>query len=170
MAESFVDQIINRIEQTIGMYYRLVIVAAPAGSGKTLSLQKVQQRIDAPIVNVNLEISRQMLALTEKQRILQLPRLLDDIIVGAANDLSTAKERPSAIILDNLEILFDVTLKQDPFRLLQQISRNRTIAAAWNGRLKDRYLIYAEPGHPEYRRDSAQDLLVVNHELPALVA
>lgn len=167
MAEPFADQIINRIEQTIGMYYRLVLVAAPAGSGKTLTLQKVRQRIGAPIINVNLEISRQMLDLTERQRVLQLQRLLDDIIAGAANDLPKAKEKSKAIILDNLEILFEANLKQDPIRLLQQISRNRTIAAAWNGRLKDGYLFYAEPGHPEYRRYSAQGLLAVNHEPPA---
>jgi len=134
MVEPFVDQIINMVEQTIGMYNRLVIVAAPAGSGKTLTLQKVQQRIGAPMVNVNLEISRQMFDLTERQRVLQLQSLLDDIIACAANELPTAKIKSSAIILDNPEILFEADLKQEPFRLLQQISRNRTIVAAWNGR------------------------------------
>jgi len=129
MVKSFVVQIINRIEQTIGIHYRLVLVAAPAGAGNTLTLQKVRQRIGAPIVNINLEISRQMLVLTERQRILQLPRLLNDIISNVANDLPTAKKKPNALILDNLEILFEANLKQGPIRHLKQISQNRTIMA-----------------------------------------
>ena len=35
------------------------------------------------------------------------------------------------ILLDNIEVIFDVALKQDPLRLLQRLSRNKTVVAAW---------------------------------------
>jgi len=55
------------------------------------------------------------------------------------------------ILLDNLEILFDKDLKQDPLMLLQGASRNITIIASWNGLWTQRRLTFAIPGHPEYR-------------------
>ena len=73
-----------------------------------------------------------------------MPDLLDEV-VGTDEPL---------VLLDNIEILFDTALKQDPLRLLQGVSRNRTIVAAWNGTLENGYLIYAAPEHPEHRRYS----------------
>ena len=58
-------------------------------------------------------------------------------------------------------MLFDSTLKQDPLRLLQHASRNRTVVAAWTGTFANGYLSYAAPDHPEYRRYGEQGLVVV---------
>ena len=52
-------------------------------SGKTAALQAVGEKSGAPLVNVNLELSRRMLDLTERQRALQLPKIFQKI---AAND------------------------------------------------------------------------------------
>ena len=71
-------------------------------------------------------------------------------------------------LLDNIEILFDVNLKQDPLRLLQGISRNRTVVAAWNGTIEGNHLVYAIPGHTEYRRYPLQDYLIVAPEAASL--
>ena len=80
----------------------------------------------------------------------------DIIIVGATAD--------DVILLDNVEVLFDVSLKQDPLRLLQGLSRNKTVVAAWSGSIDGEHMLYATPGHPEYRRYSLRDFLVVNPE------
>ena len=64
-------------------------------------------------------------------------------------------------LVDNTEILFDLALQQDPLRLLQHASRNRTIVASWNGTVDDRYLSYADPGHPEHRRYPTGGLVIV---------
>jgi len=40
------------------------------------------------------------------------------------------------VLLDNVEVLFDVSLKQDPLRLLQGLSRNKTVVAAWSGEIR----------------------------------
>jgi hypothetical protein len=151
MAESLAEQVLGKIAVMPELYHRLMIVAAPTGSGKTRTLQEVQQRTSAPLINVNLELSRRMLDLTERQRALQLPRLIGEM-------LDEIEE--NTILLDNIEILFDVALKQDPLRLLQGLSRNKTITASWNGSIDNDSLTYAVPGHPEHRRYSSRDLLI----------
>ena len=143
MAEPLADQVMQRIGQAAELYHRLVMLVAPTGSGKTAALQDVHKRTAAPLINVSLELSRRMLDLTERQRSLQLPRLFSEMENVAQAEL---------VLLDNLEILFDVLLRQDPLRLLQGISRNRTIVAAWTGSVDEHHLSYAVPGHPEYRR------------------
>lgn len=152
MAELLSNKIIQKIEQASELYHRLVLVVAPQGSGKTSVLKKVRQILRTSAVNVNLEVSRQLLELTAKQQALQLPRILEDILRKAEIEVA---------LLDNIEILFEVSLKQDPLRLLQGLSRNRTIVASWNGEIKDNYLTYASSDHPEYRRYPARELLVV---------
>jgi hypothetical protein len=158
MAEPLADRVIKRIGQAAELYHRLVMLVAPAGSGKTAALQDVHERTMAPLVNVNLELSRRMLDLTERQRALQLPRLLAEIVGASAADV---------VLLDNVEVLFDVSLKQDPLRLLQGLSRNKTVVAAWSGSIDGEHMVYATPGHPEYKRYPLRDFLVVNPEAVA---
>jgi len=158
MGASLADQAMRRIDQAVDLYHRLIMVVAPAGAGKTAALQDVRERIHAPLINVNLELSRRLLDLTERQRVLQLPRLLSAIVNAFKTDV---------ILLDNIEALFDISLKQDPLRLLQGISRNKTLVAAWNGAIEGDCMTYATPDHPEYRRYPLRDLLVVHPNLPA---
>lgn len=158
MAEPLADRVIKRIGQAAELYHRLVMLVAPAGAGKTAALQDVHERTAAPLVNVNLELSRRMLDLTERQRALQLPRLLAEIVGISAADV---------VLLDNVEVLFDVSLKQDPLRLLQGLSRNKTVVAAWSGSIDGEHMVYATPDHPEYKRYPLRDFLVVNPEAVA---
>jgi hypothetical protein len=99
-----------------------------------------------------------MLDLTERQRALQLPRLLTEIVGTSADDV---------ILVDNIEILFDVSLMLDPLRLLQGISRNKTVVAAWNGSIESNHVIYATPDHAEYKRYPLLDFLLVSKEAVA---
>lgn len=148
------DEILSRISHTHELYYRLVVVAAPTNTGKSAALKAVHELMGAPIINVNLELARHLLDLTERQRTLQVGRILAEIIKAEGTDL---------VLLDNIEMLFDVSLQQDPLRLLQGLSRNRTLVVAWNGAVEeDKYLTYAAPDHPEYRRYPLQDLVVIH--------
>jgi len=156
MSGPIADQVMQKIKQAAGLYHRLILIVAPAGAGKTTALTFVKERIDARLVNVNMELSRRMLELTERQRALQLPRLLRAIVDEAASEV---------VLLDNLEILFDVSLKQDPLRLLQGLSRNKTVVAAWNGSIDKDHITYAVPDHHEYRRYPVRDFLVVAPEI-----
>ena len=58
MPEPLADQIIQKLEEAAALYYRLILVVAPANSGKTAALREVKKRTGAPLINVNLEISR----------------------------------------------------------------------------------------------------------------
>lgn len=156
MAEPLEDQIIRKIDQVAELYHRLIIMVGPAGSGKTQALREVCQRTSAPLINLNLELSRRMLDLTERQRAVNLPKLLSEIVNSYSGNV---------LLLDNFEILFDVALEHDPLRLLQSISRNKTIIATWNGNINKGKLIYAEPGHPEYKRYPVRDFLVITPEI-----
>ncbi|MEW5804280.1 MAG: BREX-3 system P-loop-containing protein BrxF [bacterium] len=153
MAEPLADKVMQKIDHALELYYRLIIMVAPAGAGKTVALQDIHSRLGAPLVNINLELSRRMLDLTERQRALLLPRLLQEIINAFQSEV---------ILLDNIEVLFDVSLKQDPLRLLQGLSRSKTTVAAWNGTIDNEHITYATPDHPEYRRYPLRDFLVVN--------
>ena len=155
MVEPLADQIIRKVKPAAELYHRLILVVAPAGAGKTTVLRDVRGRIGAPLVNVNLALARRMLDLTERQRSLQLQRLLEEIIFDHDEEV---------ILLDNIEIIFDLSLHQDPLRLLQRISRNKTVVAAWNGTIDGDFLTYAAPAYIEYRRYPIRDLLIVTPE------
>lgn len=158
MAEPLADKVIRKIGQAAEVYHRLVMLVAPAGTGKTAALRDVHKHTSAPLVNVNLELSRRMLDLTERQRALRLSHLLSEIVSASPTDV---------VLLDNIEVLFDVSLKQDPLRLLQGLSRNKTLVAAWSGSINGEHMVYATPDHPEYRRYHIRDFLVVSPEAVA---
>ena len=120
---SLADQIVEKIERANELYHRLVMLVAPAGAGKTAALQDVHERTAA---RWSTSISS---------------------CLGACSTSPSASGRCSCpsprgdrecdqddvILLDNVEVLFDVSLKQDPLRLLQGLSRNKTVVAAWSG-------------------------------------
>ena len=158
MPHQLADQIAERIDAAAELYHRLILLVGPPGAGKTTALQNLHQRLGAPLINVNLELSQQMLDLTQRQRALQLPRLLSEIVQGPGSDV---------VLLDNIELLFDASLQQDPLRLLQGLSRNTTLVVAWGGSVERGDLVYAEPGHHEYHRYPLKGLLVVQPDTTA---
>ena len=146
-----VETILAGIRASADLYHRLILVAGLSGSGKTATLRTVAVHTGAQVVNLNLQLSRRLLDLTERGRALEVPGALDEIL-GRDKLL---------VLLDNTEILFEPSLRQDPLRVLQHASRNRTIVASWNGTVDDRYLSYADPGHPEHRRYPIGGLVIV---------
>lgn len=157
MTLPLVERMLERAGQAKGLYNQLVLVVGRAGSGKTAALRQFCERIGTPLVNVGLQLSKRMLGLTARQRVLQMPQILERLVAEAG---------PETVVLDNTEVLFDVELRQDPMRLLQRLSRSRTIVASWNGTFEGGNVAYAEPGHSEYRSCPAQDVLIV----PAVAA
>ena len=151
MAEPIHDKIKRSLQVAEGMYHRLVLLVGETGSGKTGILREVAKDLGSEILNVNLMLSAGLLELTAKQRALRMPGILAQIL----------DNRHLPVALDNIEILFDKDLKQDPLRLLQGVSRNRSVVASRNGTLSKGKLTYAETGHPEYRCYDKIDNLIV---------
>jgi hypothetical protein len=152
LTEPITDIIKQSLQTAEGLYHRLVLLVGKTGSGKTDVLRNVANDFGVSVININLVLSGELLDLTGKQRSLRLPEILDHIV----------GKNQSPVVLDNLEILFDKNLKQDPLRLLQNISRNYTIVASWNGTFTGGKLLYAETGHPEYRSYDSVDALIVS--------
>ena len=145
----------EKIKQSLrtaeGLYHRLVLLVGESGSGKTQLLREFSGEIGSEVININLLLSAELLGLSEKQRMLHLSEILDKIV----------DTKQVTVVLDNIEILFDQRLKQDPLKLLQLMSRNRSVIAAWNGKIEQGRLVYAETGHSEYRQYDGRELLFV---------
>lgn len=124
-------------------HFRLVLLIGSPRSGKTQLLQRMAKSEGLTLLNLNLSLAEQLLDLTQKQRPVRVQRLLAKLVEAQAK---------GPVLLDNIELLFDLDLRLDPLRVLQQLARNRTIVAAWPGDLAHGALTYAEPGHPEAQR------------------
>ena len=147
-----VNEMIGHAES---LYHRLVLIVGATGTGKTGALRDIAQRTGAPLVNVSLELSRRSLYLAERQRPRHVQHLLEQIVAETEGDV---------VLLDNIELLFDVALRQEPLRLLQGLSRRKTVVAVWNGLIEGGHIQYALPGHPEHRRYAVDGILAVGAE------
>jgi hypothetical protein len=145
--QPWLNEIASKVDHAQQLYHRLIILIGATGAGSTVA----EHRGLKPI-NVSMQLGEPLLNLSARRRPLQIGGLLEEIV---------GEEGEEVVLLDHLEILFEKSLKQDPLRLLQGISRSRTVVAVWSGILEDGSLTYAVPGHPEHRRYPATDLLLV---------
>jgi len=144
------EQIISAIKESNKCYHRLILVVGKSGKGKTTLLKELHDELKIPYINVNLELSQNLLELSNRQRKLQVFDIMSKLI--DQNDPVT--------LLDNTEILFDINLEQDPLKLLQLLSRDQCIVVAWNGETSGKMLTYAKQGHQEYRIYELNDEVV----------
>ena len=153
MVHRLIDELQQKIDEVQGLYYRLILVISPIENAQSFAFKTLAEQANWGVFNVNLELSRRMLTLTARQRALKTHSLLNDLIVSVENE---------TILLTNINLLFDPALRQDPLRLLQNLSRYKTVIAIWEGTVQEQYLSYAEPEHPEYRRYSTRDLILIS--------
>ncbi len=151
MSQSIKEKVIESINDAKGLYHRLVLIVGTSGVGKSALLREIAEDYGKKVINVNLEVSAELLQLSARQRVLQLRDVLDKITIDVAD----------LVFLDNIEILFEKDLQQDPLRLLQSLSRNISVVATWNGDKFGGQLTYAEVGHREYRRYDSVDAICV---------
>jgi len=152
MPPSRYHQLLQQTEAARDLYHRLVLLVAGPGFGKTRLLQKLAETRAWPLLNLNLELSSQLLEFTARQRALRAAAIAGDII-----DAQTG----NTLLIDNIEMLFHPALRLDPLRLLQSLSRNRTLLVSWRGDATERILTYGSAGHPEYRRYERPDALII---------
>ena len=129
-----------------------MLVVGPPRTGKTTILRRLADERSWPLVNVNLALSELLLEFPSRRRALQVPSLLGRIAEDHPGDV---------LLLDNTEMLFSPELQQDPLRLVQRLARHRNVVAAWAGEYDGERLIYAAPGHPQYRRYHKPEAVMV---------
>jgi hypothetical protein len=144
--------VLGRAKGVSVLYNRLLLIAGPVASGKTVLLRRISALSGYPMLNVGMELSRQMLELTERQRIIELPTRLEHLVSSQGSDV---------VLLDNTEFLFLRDLQQDALALLKAASRNRTMVVSWLGTCEREHLQYATPDHREFKRYSSSGLELI---------
>lgn len=138
---------IERLEQVVNdisvLNSKLVLVAGPPRSGKTILLRAFSERRRTVPLNIGLSLGSLLVGIPQAER----PFSASGILRQLAEEHSTE----DILVLDNPELLFDRSLGLDPLALLKQISRSRRVVAAWPGMTHNGRLTYAEIGHPEYQ-------------------
>ncbi len=142
--------VLQEVNSASILYCRLILIVGNSHTGKSHLLFSVADELNVPCVNIGIDLSSRLLDVSPKQRALQLPNLLTELL---------PPESPIAV-LDNIEILFDTSLHNDPLKLLQRLSRNTTIVSAWPGEMKANTLNYATQDHPEYRSYPSPEAII----------
>lgn len=146
---------IDRLEQLAGdvaaLHSKLIVILGAPGAGKSVLIADLAGRLDSDVLNVGLELGRRLAACAIKQRSLTAAILL--------RELADEHAVQDILLLDNIELLFDRSLRLDPLDLLKQLARSRRVVAVWPGEMRDGRLTYAVMGHPEHQDYSLEGLV-----------
>ena len=142
---------LERLVAEVGDLQSKLILLAGNG-GKTQLLRSLGERLQSLPVNVGVKLGQRLAATPASDRGFSANELLRDITVSARSN--------APLLLDNLEVLFEPSLKINPLDLIKRLAHARSVVAVWPGELRDDRLVYARLGHPEYR-DYTRDGIVV---------
>jgi hypothetical protein len=150
------DELASAAQDVADTYHRLVLLVAPIAGGKTLRLTSVAREEGWPILNVNHVVASGLLELDTGAQAIQCKQVLAGVLSSTAG---------SVVALDNIEMLFEEQLRQDPLRLFQSLSRTTTLVVSWPGSFDGRNLTFADPGHRDYRKyaDPGVRILTMQH-------
>lgn len=136
----------RKIADTASLNSKLILLIGPPGNKKTIFLGQLSDCMNAQVLNVGLVLGRDLLALPRTRRHLKVPEIFKSLADAAAcHDL---------LLVDNIELLFDRTLRVGPLDLLKAQARVRPVVAVWPGELRENRLSYAVSGHPEHQDHS----------------
>lgn len=146
-------QFLQSIQQNIdivrmGYYKQIYVYDYKYGD----SVKVFSEIKNIPYINVNIELSEKLIAVPQSKRKYYVTEFLQEIIMGRTEEI---------ICLDYFELLFHPELAVNPIQLLRDISRNKTLVISWRGNIEGDALVHAEPGHPEYKRQTVEDAIII---------
>lgn len=137
------DQLGRVVDDVEAFHSKLVLLIAEGNANKSYLLREFALRRGVAVVNLGIEMGKQLAQLPVKRRALGAPLVLSEVADRCTKN--------GVLLLDNIEVLFDRSLRLDPLDMLKQVARTRRMVVAWPGYLREGRLIYAELGHPEYQ-------------------
>lgn len=133
----------RHVREVRALHNKLILVTGRPGCGKTALVTALAERCGVERVNVGAELSSRLVAVPRRGRAIE---------AGATTrKLLDESKRAGLCVLDDIEVLFDASLKLDPLVLLKRAARSICVVAVWPGELRGGRLRYAEQGHPEHR-------------------
>jgi len=138
------------IEEINDLQSKLVLVVGRGG--KTRLLRALARRLNAKPLNVGAMLGRRLAVTPISDRGFSTNELLREITDGVGDD--------APLLLDNLEVLFEPSLKVNPLNVIKLLAHSRRVIAVWPGEVRNDRLTYAGMGHPEHR-DYSRDGVVV---------
>ncbi|MFB1485584.1 MULTISPECIES: BREX-3 system P-loop-containing protein BrxF [unclassified Thiocapsa] len=147
------------VDDVASLHNKLILLVGPPGCGKTALLAAYAEHRGVERRPLGSALGRRLAALPRTQRHLLAGTLLREIA-------ETTRATASPLLVDNIELLFDASLKLNPLALLKRLAQARVIVAVWPGELRHTErgprLTYAEPGHPEYRDDALDGVVTLD--------
>lgn len=138
-----IERLERLVEEIAALQSKLVLLIGKSESGKTGLLHALAKNRGVTHLNIGSALGSRLAAIPQRQRHLQTNTILRELAdQHAVGDL---------LLLDNIELLFDRTLRLDPLDLLKRHAHARRVVAVWPGDLRDGRLTYAEMGHPEHQ-------------------
>lgn len=149
MNYQFLERLTSSIVDIEKQYYKQIYVHDYL-QGNTV--KKYSEENDVPYINLNVELSKLLDGVSKTRRPYKATEYCTELI---------RKVEANIICIDFYELLFEPSLKINPFELFKNISRSKALIIAWRGEIKDGFFIHAEPSHPEYIKYSICDAIVI---------
>ena len=142
---------LGRLVDEIGTLQSKLILLV-GNSDKTKLLHALAQRFDTVPFNLGVKLGHRLAATPASERGFSMTELLREVTSSVHGD--------APLLLDNLEVLFEPSLKINPLDLIKRLAHARRVVAVWPGEVRDDRLVYASMGHPEHRDYSREGIVV----------
>lgn len=144
------DKLERMVREVDDLQSKLILLVGI--SAKTLLLRALAEHLQTAPVNVGAELGHRLAVTPVLKRSFSTGELLREV----ANSVDSK----APLLLDNIEVLFEPSLKVNPLDLIKRLAHSRCVVAVWPGEMRDGHLVYASMGHPEYR-DYNRDSVVI---------
>ena len=103
MGSSMLERLNQLVDDIQSLNSKLILLIGPPRSGKTRLLDELAKQRQVPVFKVGGSLGRQLLAVPNAQRHLSAAALL--------SELAADHSRDGLVIFDNIELLFDQSLR-----------------------------------------------------------
>lgn len=146
---SILNNLNVRLQKISQLYYKQIFVYEYERGNNVEHFSKENHY---PILNVNLLLSEKIIDVPQNRRPYKIAEFLSELINAAESE---------TVCIDYYEMLFDPSLKVNPFSLFTNLSKSKTLIITWRGTIEDNYFIYGDPGHPEYIKYTIKDAIII---------